>query len=302
MTWFYLALAATILYAVVNLLDDNLLAFVYKTPYLSCVSVGFFGVLPLLSRVFFRASSIPMSLALLALLAGFLTLCYYFFYFKGLQSDTPAVVVALFSLAPATIPFLAYFVVHERLVALQVVGFAVVLLTSLGLAIQEVRSFKFSRALVFVVIGALIMDVIAITSKYVYEHVDFYPAYLYYSAGMGLGGVFFFALRYSENISAIKTIAVKIKLLLPVFVLTEAIGLAAEFLLNLAISRGSVSIVKAVEASQPMFVLILALVLYPFSPKYFREAASGRLTRKFVLMVIMVVGLVIISVASGNPA
>jgi len=298
MSWFYLALLAPFLYAIVNLLDDNLLAFVYKTPYLACVSAGLYGALPLLSRIFVQTNGIPFQFALLSMLAGLLTLGYYFFYFKGLQSDTPSVVVALFGLAPATIPFLAHFLVHEQLVFPEIVGFIIVLIASLGLSVTDLRHMKVSKALIFVLIGVVIMDAMSLTTKYVYEHVDFYPAYLYFSAGMGIGGVLFLLLKFQENTKEIKKITKRIKRLLPVFVFAEVSGLSAEFVLNLAISRGPVSLVKVIEASQPMFVLLIALACAPFAPQFFREASEGQLLRKFGLMAVVIAGLALISVTA----
>src|SRR5882724_9389010 len=126
MSWFYFALAAPLLFALTTLLDDNLLKYVYKSPQFATVSAGVYGTLPLLSRLFLPASNIPFSLALLAVLAGIFNLIYYFFYFRGLQSDTPSIVLVLFTLAPATLPFLAHATVHENLVKLQLVGFILI--------------------------------------------------------------------------------------------------------------------------------------------------------------------------------
>ena len=298
MSWFYLALLAPLLYAIVNLLDDNLLSFVYKSPYLATVSAGFYGALPLLSRFFIHARALPASLASLAVMAGCLNLAYYFFYFKGLESDSPSTVIALFGLAPATIPFFARFIVHEHLAAMEIVGFAVVLLASLGLAARDLKQLKFSKALMFVAIAVVSMDIVAIATKYVYQRADFYPVYLYFSAGMGLGGIGFFLLKFADNKRAVREIGKSIKKLLPVFIIAELTGLAAEFTLNLAISRGPVSLVKVIEGIQPMFVLLIAFGLYPFWPKYFREAEEGKPTRKFILMAVIIAGLALISVSA----
>jgi len=298
MSWFYLALLAPLLYAIVNLLDDNLLQFVYKSPYVAAISAGFYGSLPLLSLFFIHTRNISMGLALLSLLAGFLTLTYYFFYFKGLETDTPSVVVALFGLAPAVIPLLAHFIVHEQLAALQIVGFVIVVLASLGLAVTDLKQMKFSKALIPVLVAVVLMDAVSLITKYVYQKADFYPAYLYFSAGMGLGGIVFFLAKLRDNKKAIKGIAKGIKKLLPIFIVAEATGLAAEFTLNLAISRGSVSLVKAIEGIQPMFVLLIALALYPLSPKYFREAEGGNVARKFMLMAVVIIGLVVIGLGT----
>lgn len=298
MSWFYLALLVPLLSAVLNLLDDNLLKFVYRNPYLATVSIGLFGSLPLLSRFFIDAHLLPVSLAILSITAGFLTLVFYYFYFKGLASDSPSVVVALLSLTPATIPFFAHFIVHEQLLPMQIVGFMIVLLASLGLAVSDLRKFQFSKALIYVVFAVIFIDIASIMTKYVYQRADFYPAYLYFSVGMGLGGIFYLLINLAENKRVGLEIAASIKKLLPIIIITEMLGIAAEFTVNLAISRGPVSLVRVIESIQPMFVLLIALALYPFWPKYFREAKEGKLIKKLILMTIIIIGLGIISLSS----
>lgn len=298
MSWFYLALLVPLLYAVVNLIDDNLLQFVYKNRYTATVMAGVSGTLPLLSLFFLEFNNIPTNLALLSMFAGALTVGFYFYYFKSLQLDSPSVVVALFSLAPATIPFLAYFIVDEKLAAQQIIGFSIVLLASLGLAVSDIRNFKFSKALIPALIAVVFMDAVAITNKYVYNNADFYPAYMYFSLGMGITAFLFYFVRFSENNEALTRIARKFKKLIPILIFVELLGLLAEFLLSLAISRGPVSLVKVIEGSQPMFVLLIALALYPFAPKFFREAEDSKPLLKFALMVVIIAGLGVIAVAS----
>jgi drug/metabolite transporter (DMT)-like permease len=298
MSWFYLALLAPFLYAIVNLLDDNLLSFVYKSPYLATASAGLYGALPLLSRLFIDAHALSLQLALLSVGAGILTIGYYFFYFKGLASDTPVVVIALFSLAPATIPFLAHFIVHERLTGGEIIGFILVLIASMGISVNNLRQLKFSKALLPVVIAVVFMDAISIMTKYAYQRASFYPVYLYFSAGMGIGGIFFLFLRYSENKRSLVEIRKRIKRLLPVFIAAELIGLSAELTLNLAISRGPVSLVKVIESTQPMFLLLITVAMYPIKPKFFREVSEGHLLRKFALVSLAIIGVAFISVAS----
>lgn len=298
MSWFFLALLAPVLYAVVNLLDDNLLSFVYESPYLSAASAGFYGSLPLLSRFFIHASNIPIGLAILSVLAGFLTLSYYFLYFKGLQLESPSVVVAIFSLAPATIPLFAHFIVHEQLNAIEIAGFIVVLIASLGLVADNLEGVKISKAFAPILIAVVLVDIISIMTKYVYQRVDFYPAYLYFSVGMAIGGITFFLMKFKQNKKQVAKIRNSIKKLLPIFIIAELFGLAAELTLNLAISRGPVSLVKVIEGVQPLIVLLFAITLYPFAPKLFREAKEGSILKKIALMVLMIFGIAVISIAA----
>lgn len=298
MSWFYLALLAPLLYAIVNLFDDNLLSFVYLSPYVACISAGLYGALPLLTRFFLPAHGLPLVLGTCAFLAGVLTLCSMFFYFKSLQTEQPSVVVALFALAPATLPLFAHVVVGERLALPQIVGLTVVLAASLGLSVSNLRQWQVSRALGLVLGAALLVDASSLLTKYAYQHADFYAAYLYFSAGMGMGGVVFLLLKWRDNVQAIRRIGKRIGRLLPVFIVAEGCGLAADFVLNLAISRGPVSLVRVIESSQPMFVLLIALALHPFAPKYFREARAGQLMRKLSLIGLIIAGLIVINVAT----
>jgi len=296
MSWFYLALLAPLIYAVVNLIDDNLLRFVYKGPYLAAAVSGVFGALPLISLFFVNWTPISMSLAGLMLLAGFLTTIYYFFYFKSLAVESPSVVIAMLGLVPATLPILAYFYLDERLSAVQLIGFSIVLLASLGLAMTELKKFKFSAALVPVLIVVAILDVTSLLTKYVYERAEFYPAYMLFLVGLGLGGIYFgLIMLFDSKKHDLSVFKKSIHKLFVIFVMVELLAVAAEFTSSLAISRGAVSLVRVVEGIQPLYILLIALLLYPLSPKHFREAAEGKLIKKFSLMILIVAGLYLIS-------
>lgn len=298
MSWFYLALLAPLLYAIVVLIDDNLLRHVYRGPYLGTVISGLFGAVPLLALLFYPAEAIPTKLALLSVLAGALTVCYYFFYFRGLLSDTPSIVIALFTLAPVTIPFLAYFIVGEELTLPQIAGFIIVLTASLLLTATDIRKFQFSKALLPILIAVLFVVIISIINKYVYQEAGFYTAYMYFSAGMGLTGLLFLVGKYQENRQNFLKLKKTLYKLLPILLIAEIIGLAGEFSLNLAISRGPVSLVKVMEGLQPVFILLIALALYPFAPRFFREAEEGGVKKKFLLMALAITGLAIIGLSS----
>ena len=301
MSWFYLALLAPFLFAVVNLIDDNMLRFVYKGPHLATALTGLFGALPLVSLLFLDTKPTPSNLLVLMVLAGFLTTIYYFFYFRSLELESPSIVISMLSLVPATVPILSYFFLDERLTSIQIVGFLLVLLASLGLALTEVKKFTFSKALIPVLVVVLILDIVSILTKYVYSQADFYTAYMYFAAGMGLGGIYFPLIMYYEktehDFSVLKT---KLHKTIPLLIFVELLGILSEFILNLAISRGPVSLVKAIEGSQPLFVLAIALILYPFYPKFFREAEESKSLKKFILMGIVVAGLAIISITSKS--
>ncbi|HSX23526.1 MAG TPA: DMT family transporter [Candidatus Saccharimonadales bacterium] len=299
MSWFYIALLSPLLFAIVNLIDDNMIRHVYKSPYFGAIISGLFGAVPLVALALRPLEPVTILVGALATLAGFLTAVYYFFYFRALETESPSVVIAMFSLTPALIPVFARIFLRERLVVMQLVGFAVVLLASFGLGMTEVRKFKFSRALLHVSVAATIYAGVSLFSKYAFLHTDFFTGYMYFSAGLGIGGLYFLLiLKFLNGDSFFKDLRHNSKKIISLFIIAEAIAIAAEFTQNLAISRGPVSLVKVIEGVQPVYVLLIALAFYRFSPKHFREAAEGGLIKKFALMSISIIGLFLIHIAT----
>lgn len=292
-TWFLLALLTPAIFAVITLIDDNLLRNVYRSASFGAIISGLFGLLPLVALFFVNVSLPSFPIAALGVLAGWLTILYYYFYFRGLEVEEPSVVIALFSLTPALIPILAYFFLGELLTKNQYLGFAIIILASLAISAVDLKKFKFSPAFLLVGIGALIFAFVSIIGKFVYTEVDFWTGYMLFSIGMGLGGltIMLFTKKGRVFPKEFKKIFKKWFL---IFFLVELLGISAEFTGNLAISQGPVSLVKVIEGIQPMYVLLIAIILFPFFPKYFREATSGNRARKLMLMALMIFGLFLI--------
>lgn len=296
MSWFYLALLAPLLFAIVNLIDDNLIHHVYKSSYFGAIISGLFGAIPLFALLFLSPNQISVSVLVMGVLAGFLTTVYYFFYFKALELDSPSVAIALYSLSPAMIPFLAFFFLKERLLPSQIAGFIVVLIASFGLALAEVKKFKFSKALLPMATASTMFALTTLQLKYVYEHTNFFTGFMLFSAGMGLGAIYFLlVLKFLKASNFFKDLRRNSRRIFVLFVLSEAIAILAGFTQNLAIERGPVSLVTVVGGAQPIYVLLIALVFYKISPKHFREAAEGGLPKKFALMFVIIFGLFLIT-------
>jgi len=95
-----------------------------------------------------------------------------------------------------------------------------------------------------------------------------------------------FHARKRADISGLKLAFGKV---LPIFILAELLNLAAELSLNLAISRGTLSVVKVMKACS-QFRTTYSHGFLPLAPKYFREAATGNRAKKLALMSVAVLG------------
>lgn len=292
MTWFALAALAPFLYTITNLLDDNLLRHVYRSAHVGAIISGSFGILPaLIILALGRGGALPMDMALLSLGAGFATVIAFYYYFVGLERENPSIVLAIFGLSPAIIPFIAYFLVDERLSVQAYIGFAIVILAGLAYTMSEVKKFRLSAAIVPVLTAALLLDGVALTNKYVYSNVDFYASYVYFGIGMLLGGLAFAARLQSNDRKSLRQLHKKYpKIIIGVLILNELLALIAGFMHDRALDLGPVSIIAVLDNLQPAYILLISFLLYPFWPKFFREAESGGIRLKLAIIVVMLGG------------
>lgn len=290
MDWLFYALLSPLLFALVNIADDNLVRRVYKSPEFGTIVSGLFALLPLGALLFIPFKVPDLQVVFFALLAGFLTTVYYLFYFKALLVEAPSVVISLFQISRALIPFLAYFLLKEMLRIDQYIGAAVIFAGAVGITAVDIKRFKFSKALLLIFTASMMTATIAILDKTVYSRTDFFNGYVFFCLGMGLGAGALMAVT-KEGRKFPRNFVGKFKSFIFLFILTEFLNIGAEFTLAYAISGGPVTLVKVIEGMQPLFVLFIALILYPFTPKYFREAAQGQIPKKIFFIFIMLLGL-----------
>lgn len=293
--WFLAAFSATFLWAVVNLIDDNLLKNVYRSARFGAVISGLFGFVPSF-YLFVTNETLSFNplIVVPALASGVLTVVFYYYYFRTLQADEPSVAVALLSLVPAIVPFLAFAFLGEVLHLSQYLGLGIILLMAFILSIIDARKLKFSKAVPFAVIGSLAYAVVSILAKYAYQQADFRSVYVWVAFGFGMGGLAFLILGKNRNKEFKKIIKKSPFLLLLILVGAELINIVAEFTQGFAISNGPVSLVRGIEGTQPIFVLFIGVLLQPFFPKNFRETKDKRFFKKVLCMLGMLAGLILI--------
>ncbi len=291
--WFLIALLSPALFALVTLADDNLVRKVYKSPEFGAIVSGFFALLPLLAIPFFPIQIPPLPIVILAMTAGFLTVNYYLLYFKALLVESPSIVITLFQMSRAMVPFLAYIFLGELLSKGEYVGFLIIFCAAVGISAIDIKKMQFSKAFPLIALAASMTAVIAIIDKTAYKEIRFWDGYIFFCLGMGLGA-FVLTRATQEGRKFYQQFFSKFKTLILLFLITELLNIGAEMSLGYAISQGPVSLVKVIEGIQPFFVLLFAIILYPFMPQYFREAAEKNMTRKVMFMLLMLLGLYII--------
>lgn len=295
MSWIFLALLVPLIYAIITLIDDNLLSYVYRSPRVGASISGLFGILPAIILVAtVDVGNVPTKLIMLAIFTGMLSVFAIYFYFVGLSKASPSVVSALMSLSPAIIPFLAYFVVGERLGLQAILGFSIVIVATICYSMVEMGEFRLSKALIPVLVAGLSLDFVAVINKYIYTNTGFLSAYFYYSIGLVIAGIVLMSLFNQGDKRTLATIFQRRYILLVLLlVIVELMSLIASFTFNKALSLGPVSLVSAIENIQPIFVLLITLIFFRLAPHFFLEAKSPGVKTKALLALAMIFGVYI---------
>lgn len=294
--WLFYSLLFPVLFAVVNIIDDNFLRKVYRSAYFGAIISGFFGMLPLALSLFFPIQIASFQVILTGIFCGFLTCIYYYFYLKALGEENPSVVIALSNLTPVFALSIAFLFLGETLTSKHLLGFIIIIIASsiLSLTKFSLKKTSISKGLLSVIIASFIYAVVGVLSKFVYNNVDFVSGYMYFAVGLGIGGLFLSIVPKGGR-GFYKEFGKKFTKYIVVFFFIELLGISAEMLNNLAISTGPISLVKVVEGIQPIYVLLFAIVAYPLFPKYFREAKIDGKLKKFICMMLILVGLYLIN-------
>ncbi len=293
--WLLLALIAPFLWALVVLIDDNLLRKVYRSAGFGAMVAGLFGLFPFLYLSITNDTyTLPPRVLAAAIVSGVLTVAFYYCYFKALGSEEPSTTVAMLNLMPAFVVVLAAMFLHEHLHTKQYTGIGIIILSSTYLGLIGTKRFKLHKAMLYVITGSFLYAVASILAKFAYEKAAFRTVYPWISFGFFLAGdvIYIFGRHSAEA----KRVAKKAGIALILIMLSiELLNFGAEFTQGLAISRGPVSIIRTIEGIQPLYMLLLAVVLGPFLRSFFREQIDKNFPKKVASMLVMLAGLYLIA-------
>jgi drug/metabolite transporter (DMT)-like permease len=304
MQWFFIALVAPFLWALVNLADKYLVTrFSHKEEERSSGGLVLFSsligiIISFLIWVFmpdvFFISAMDK---LLLFVSGILTVVWIILYLFTLEIEETSAVVPWFLSVPIFGYILGFFFLGETLTFFQFVGSGIIFL---GLILI---SFDFNKAKnnfkhkpVFYMLSASIaIAVSGIIFKYVTVENNFWVSSFWEYLGLGVAGLFIFLFvpHYREsflhmNRTGGRTIFI-------VNIVSELMTITGNLLTNFALLLAPVAMVFLVGSFQPGIVLLLTI----FTTKFFPDIAQENLTKKILLpkiiaIIIMFIGSVIL--------
>ncbi|MBW2994964.1 EamA family transporter [Candidatus Woesearchaeota archaeon] len=291
MSWILFSLLAALTWAVVDTVDKHILTKWVKKPVVLLIVIGILGFIAAFFIYMFKGYEyLSIVNILLAFLAGIFYIIATLFYFKAAKIEEISRVVPLFHLTHLFVLVLAAVFLGEIFTPIRYLG---IFLLIFGAVLISLKKFAISigKAFWLMVLCSSCLALNAIISKYLLNLANFWTVFSY----TRIGTIFVIGPLLYLNFNEFLHLSRKGPKVLSIVTLNEASNLLGVFFITIAASIGFVTLVQALSAVQPFFVLLFAVLLSVFYPKFLKEKMSKSIIIvKFLATVIMFIGAILV--------
>jgi len=294
MTWFVIAILAYFLFAIVFLIDKNLLTGPIQNPKVYTFYTGLLRALVVFLIPFIDFNVPGVSQIILSFLAGGFFVAALFWFFKGLQLFEPSrVVPAIGGVVPIFIFFFVFIISlgEEIPASLHILALIFLICGSVLISYDKTKKISFGSLRISLP-ASFFFAISAVLVKYVYLAQPFLQGFIWINIGGFLTTMFL--LLFKEVRDSLFKIKIKMpKKTAAIFISNQAMGAGANILLNWAIALtplAYVAITSALQGTQYVFLLGLALILSFKFPQILKEEISKEIIFQKVVAILLIGG------------
>ena len=291
MLWAIFALLAAIIYAFTNILDKYIMTAHLRNPIVPTIITGFvgFGIASLLAIPHFSVPDLPI--LLLLVFAGIIYQGANFLYFKAVITEEVSRVIPVILIEPLFVLMFASVFLGEAFFPLQYLGIFLLVGGSIFISLRKREKFEFSSVLGLALLSSLLYAADTAIVKYALASVDFWNAFFWVRAGLIIASLFLLVFNFSEFKSTVR----RAKKASFYSAISESLVALASLVFYVAMSLGAVSLVSALGATQPFFVLLFATIVTLVKPKYVaEEIRKTTLLQKVIAISMIVIGSILL--------
>lgn len=289
--WLTLSLSVYFINALASIIDKVLISKEIPHPFSYTFFVGFLSVTVVIFAPFGFFIP-PLSILVIALFSGAVFLLALFLLFTALyKSEASRVLITTGGLTPVFIFLLSILFLKERLNSWQLAAFFLLILGGVLINLSR-ESFKYRVKFLKITVSASFFFALSfVLTKFVFLHQPFFNGFIWIRLGSFLVAISFLISKdLRRKIFQIgKKTKEKISL---IFIGNKSLAGLSFILLNLAISKGNVALVNALQGIQYVFVFIFTLFLSLNFPQLLKEKINSRL----LVQKIFAIGLIIFGI------
>ncbi len=298
--WFFIALGAPFLWAIVNVADNYLVSkFSTKEKERSSGGLVLFSSLIGIFIAFLiwifvpDVFNIPIFDKFLLFVCGILTIVWIVLYLFSLEIEETSSVVPWFLSVPVFGYILGYIFLGEMLTLNQYIGSGIIFLGLILISFNfepEKKGFK-GKHIFYMLFACVAIAISGVIFKYVTIGENFWVSSFWEYLGLGISGLFIFLFIPHYRESFLHMNRTGGNTILAVNIVSELMSIAGNLLTNFALLLAPVTLVYLVSSFQPAIVLFLTLIATKFLPHIAKENITKHtLLPKIIAIVIMTIG------------
>ncbi len=301
MNWFFIALGAPFLWAIVNVADQYLVKKAEDEDSPIGSLVIFSSIIGLIISFFIIIISkdallIPAKDSILLFAAGVINIVWIVFYLYALSYEDVSTVYPWFLTVPIFSYLLGDMFLGEKLTHIQEIGMLIVIFGGLMISLdpKELMTGKVKfkiKASLCMIFSAFLVSVQQVMFKFVTVPDTFWGSSFWQYLGLGFSGIFIFLFikKYRKGfISIVKTSGKKI---LAINVVSELITIAGNTLFQFSLLLAPVALVSLMEPIQAVILFVITIIGSIFFPKIIKEDISKQtIIYKVISIAVMILG------------
>jgi len=294
MSWVILSILAALCWSVVNMVDKYVVTKWFKQPLVPVIMLGIIGLLA--SFLVYLTSGftfLSYSKMTLALLTGIFYVLMSVFYFKALKIEEVSRIIPLFYLSPLFILFLAAIFLGEVFTLPKYLGIVLLVIGAILISSKNRLKLNFSKSFGWMMLSVISSSISSLLTKYLLDFADYWTIFAYTRIGAAIGII---PIAYIYLPELINTVRKHGKKVVAVMSANEILNLFAVLFIIIATSIGYVTLVHALSAIQPFFVLLFVVILSIFYPSILKEEiGKSVILLKLLAIALMFIGAVLIT-------
>ena len=290
-TWIALALLYPLFLALSNVIDKFLLTKRVKYCFALAPMSGLMVFLLASGVLFFVPLHTTLTQSIAAFSIGIVISITWILYYYILSFEEVSRAMAIGYLTPVIVALFARIILSE---SLPFSKYAAIILATTGAVLIGIQ--KWDRGIVmrkmfyFILLNCTLWAIVAITQKYLLSTMSFYNLFVLQSFGLTMG------LAFTLLLQKVRTHVPHIFKSIHFVFVSEALTFTGGIVYLAAMSRAEVSKVSAMGSIQPLYVLIVMLLLSTFMPNILKEVFTKQtLVIKIISVLMIVVGTYIVA-------
>jgi len=284
--WFFLTLLSAATFSALDLIEKHLISERIKSPLMLAIFVAIFYPINLVAIPAFFTIDFTLlpSLASFAIGAG-MGIAYMLF-MKSIRVEEVSRVVTLHYTYPLFIAPIALVFLNEGLTPANYGGIVLLVASTFMISYKRIgKDILYSPALLLMLVFNVTIAIENVLAKYLFDFTNFWSFIFWFTAGVIVIRVLLLIIPGIRN--GFKIIKFDRKLV-GYGIAISLLFLAANMFYYGAVSLQFVSLVSALSAIQPMFILAMALAVSYMKPRFVYEELSGKATLTKAIAVILV--------------